>query len=76
MAWRYTVNLPLWILGKDAEGESVVVRRGRARRLGRALGAARARARFTACSASGRAARARAAAQPPAPRDGSVELVS
>lgn len=23
--WRYTVNIPLWIMGKDAEGESVVV---------------------------------------------------
>ena len=23
--WRYTVNIPLWITGKDAEGESVVV---------------------------------------------------
>jgi hypothetical protein len=23
--WRYTVNVPLWILGKDTEGESVAV---------------------------------------------------
>lgn len=25
MAWRYTVNIPLWIMGKDAEGETVAV---------------------------------------------------
>lgn len=23
--WRYTVALPLWIIGKDAEGENVAV---------------------------------------------------
>ncbi|KAI8463035.1 MAG: hypothetical protein J3K34DRAFT_159349 [Monoraphidium minutum] len=27
MAWRYTVNIPLWILGKDAEGETVALYR-------------------------------------------------
>eukprot|EP00877_Chromochloris_zofingiensis_P005919 jgi/Chrzof1/1580/Cz10g13080.t1 len=26
-SWRYTVNIPLWILGKDAEGESVALYR-------------------------------------------------
>eukprot|EP00879_Flechtneria_rotunda_P022909 GHRR01024213.1.p1 GENE.GHRR01024213.1~~GHRR01024213.1.p1 ORF type:complete len:103 (+),score=26.48 GHRR01024213.1:1229-1537(+) len=25
--WRYTVNIPLWILGKDSEGESVALYR-------------------------------------------------
>lgn len=23
--WRYTCNIPLWILGKDTDGESVAV---------------------------------------------------
>jgi hypothetical protein len=24
-SWKYTCNIPLWILGKDAEGDSVAV---------------------------------------------------
>lgn len=42
--WRYTCNIPLWIQGKDADGESVAVsacRRARAPRARRRAAAPR-----------------------------------
>jgi hypothetical protein len=54
MAWRYTLNIPLWILGKDAEGESVAV-------------SPRSGAKRVPCTRSGRALRLLNAAQRHAP---------